>query len=259
MTWVALLLHLFSLGVLAAVVAVPFREIGRYYFKFHATVALVPVVIAVMVGQPWAGLADGPLMARVAAGGAFLFAAVVLLENFIVRAARNDLRIDALLLPVSVGVPFVAVACFDPAGHGVGAALLLAFHLLTAAAVLGGALVAMTTGHWYLSNAKLSFSILVRLCLMLVGALALKTLAASVYVALRWAEYWAQEPFYLLVMGVRTGAGLVLAMVLALMSLSCARRRANQSATGILYVAVVFVLIGETISLYLTLGRGTPI
>ena len=62
------------------------------------------------------------------------------------------------------------------------------------------------------------------------------------------------------VMSVRMIAGLVMAMILALMSLSCARRRANQSATGILYVVVVFVLIGETISLYLTLReRGTPI
>jgi hypothetical protein len=44
-----------------------------------------------------------------------------------------------------------------------------------------------------------------------------------------------------------------------MMSLSCAKRHANQSATGILYVAVVFVLIGETISLYLTLGTNRPI
>jgi len=49
-------------------------------------------------------------------------------------------------------------------------------------------------------------------------------------------------------------AGIVLAGVLGLMALSCAKRRANQSATGILYVAVVFVLIGETMSIALTLG-----
>ena len=42
-------------------------------------------------------------------------------------------------------------------------------------------------------------------------------------------------------------------MTLALMILSCAKGKANQSATGILYVGVVFVLMGEVISLYLTL------
>ena len=41
--------------------------------------------------------------------------------------------------------------------------------------------------------------------------------------------------------------------------LDCVRRRANQSATGILYVAVVFVLIGESVSMALTLSFGRPI
>ena len=57
----------------------------------------------------------------------------------------------------------------------------------------------------------------------------------------------------------RVLAGIVLATALALMSLTCAKARSNQSATGILYVGVVFVLIGETVSMYLTLGQGRPV
>ena len=94
---------------------------------------------------------------------------------------------------------------------------------------------------------------------MFVGAIGLKTVVVLIYAITRFEEYWRLEDFYKLVMGVRVAAGIVLAVVLALMSLSCAKRHANQSATGILYVAVVFVLIGETISLYLTLGMQRPI
>ena len=234
MTWVALLLYLISLGTLATVVVVPFKEIGKYYFNFHATCALVPVVIALMVDKPWERLVGGDLMACVAAWGALLFGITVLVENFIVRAARDDLRIDALLLPVSIGVPFVAVVCFQQAGYGVGMAVLQAAHLLTSGAVLGTALVAMSTGHWYLSNAQLPFAILIRLCLILVWAIALKAVVSGIYLALRWSDYLELESFYHLVMVTRTGAGIVFGMILAVMSLVCARRKANQSATGIL-------------------------
>jgi hypothetical protein len=130
---------------------------------------------------------------------------------------------------------------------------------LSAALVLGTSTVAMSTGHWYLANAELSFDILIRLCRMFVLAVGIKSVIVAIYAVWRFEEYWRLEDFYKLVMGVRIAAGIVLSMVLALMSLSCARRHANQSATGILYVAVVFVLIGETISLYLTLGRQWPL
>lgn len=259
MTWLALLLYLLSLGTLAATALVPFRPIGRYFFTFHATLALVPAVVGVLVHRPWERLGEGPFADRLAAGGALLYGFMVLLQNGLVRAARDRLRTDLLLLPVCTGVLFVSAAAFTGAEYGVGAALLAAAHSLTAAAVLGTALVAMTTGHWYLSNAKLPFEILERLCRFLVAALAAKLAVSGTYAAWRFGEYLRLEGFYIMVMAVRTGAGLVMAMVLALMSLSCAKRHANQSATGILYVAVVFVLIGETMSLYLSLGRGTPI
>lgn len=258
-SWFALFLNLFALGLVGSIAAVPFRQIGSYYFRFHATLALVLVVIAVLVGRPWEAFAGGSALTQAAAGAALLFALVVLVENFVVRAAKSDLRTDALLFPVSTGVLFAAVDAFARSGFGVGGSILLTLHLLTAAAVLGTSFVAMTTGHWYLSNARLPFTILVRLSWMFVIAVAAKAAVVAVYAILHGGEYMRLEGFYRLVMGVRVGAGIVLAMVLALMTLACARRRANQSATGILYVGVVFVLIGETISLYLTLPKEWPI
>jgi hypothetical protein len=253
MAWLAMFLYLFALGIAATVSVVPVRSIGSYFFRFHATLTLLLAVVAVLVGKPWGDLVGGPGAVRLVAGGALVFALSVLLENFIVRASGENLRLDALLFPVGLGVTFVLLFAFVRPDYGVENALLLAFHLLTSAALLGTSLVAMTTGHWYLSNAALSFDILRRLTGLFVAAVAAKAIVSGLYLATRFGEYWRLEDFDKLVMGVRLGAGVAFAMLLGLMSLSCAKRRANQSATGILYVAVLFVLIGETISLYLTL------
>ena len=259
MTWFPILLQLLALGTGAALLAVPFRQIGKYYFNFHSTILLVLVAAAVLIGKPWQGLAQGTAYMRVVAGLSLLFALLVLAQNVVVRAAEKELRIDALILPVSAGSVFVIMAAFGRTEYGTGTALLLTVHLLSAAMVLGSSLVAMSTGHWYLANAQLSFDILIRLCRIFVASIGVKSVVVAIYAVTRFEEYARLEDFFKIVMATRVLAGIVLAVVLALMSLSCAKRHANQSATGILYVAVVFVLIGETISLYLTLGTPTPI
>src|ERR1043166_1745987 len=259
MSWLPTFLHLFALGTAAAIATVPFREIWKYYFKFHATLALVLVVAAVLLGKPWTAFHGGGPGARIAALAAFVFAAVLFLENVIVRAAKQTLRLDALLMPVSIGVFFVGVTAFAGRESAPGAALLLTVHLLTSAAVLGTAMVAMTTGHWYLANAKLPFEILIRLSRFFVIAVGAKGIVAAIYLASRFADYRRLEDFDQLMIGLRLLAGVILAFVLGLMAFSCAKRKANQSATGILYVAVVFVLIGESVSMALTLAYQRPV
>jgi hypothetical protein len=257
--WFSVFLNLFALGAGATLLAVPYKQIGKYFFTFHSTVLLVLAAVALLAGQPWRGLAQGPAFLRVEAGLSLLFALLVLVQNVVVRAAEGELRPEALILPVSVGAVYVLMGSFGATEYGVGSAVLLCFHLLSSALVLGTSLIAMSTGHWYLANAQLSFDILIRLCRIFVAAIGAKALVVAIYAATRFEDYWRLEDFYKLVMGVRILAGIVLALALALMSLSCAKRHANQSATGILYVAVVFVLIGETISIYLTLGTQRPI
>jgi hypothetical protein len=53
--------------------------------------------------------------------------------------------------------------------------------------------------------------------------------------------------------------GLGIPLMLAGMSLSCARQRSNQSATGILYVVVVGAMIGEITAYYLSVTTGVPV
>src|SRR6185436_17392455 len=99
--WFAVFLNLFAMGTGASLLAVPYKQIGKYYFNFHSTVLLVLVAVAVLVGKPWQGVAHGNPYMKVVAGLSILFAVLVLVQNVVVRAAQGELRLDALILPVS--------------------------------------------------------------------------------------------------------------------------------------------------------------
>src|SRR4026208_1537810 len=133
---------------------------------------------------------------KVVAGLSILFAVLVLVQNVAVRAAKEDLRFDVLILPVSTGAVVVIMASVGWTPYGTGTAVLLTFHLLSSAMVLGTSLVAMSTGHWYLANARRSCDILIRLCRLFVLAIAAKAAVVGVYVALRFGDYGRLEDFY---------------------------------------------------------------
>ena len=113
----------------------------------------------------------------------------------------------------------------------------------------------MLLGHWYLIVPKLDFRHLITFCWVLVAIVILRwamvgvTLTAATSVDLMTEPH----PWRLLVDLNRQGLffwfrilwGLVMPLLLAVLSLHCARNRSNQSATGILYVVVVGCLIGE--------------
>ena len=68
MNWFAVFLNLFAMGMGATLIAVPYRQIGKYYFSFHSTMLLLLAAIAVLVGQPWTLLVSGTAYMKVVAG-----------------------------------------------------------------------------------------------------------------------------------------------------------------------------------------------
>lgn len=253
MSWFAIFLYLWAAGVSGALVLVPPQDLGRRFFRFHAAILLVLVVAATAVGRPLLdGFSGGTL--RVLSGliAWILVADVVLISALAFSKTRPIVPIS-FLLPVISGA-FLGLVISLPDKQPT----LLTLHLLTSGAMLGSSLVAMNLGHSYLQNAALSFDHLVRLAKFFLGSAIAKT---GVFVALFWTQvgsWWPKllDDFDGMLIGVRVVAGLIGSMVLGLMVLSCAKSRANQSATGILYATVVVVLMGEAISMYLTLGRG---
>ena len=130
-------------------------------------------------------------------------------------------------------------------------------YLATSSLLLGVSLSTMILGHWYLLNAKLPFAPLIRLSMVLVISIIAKAILVTVNFFLNWQIFYNLEnPFDIMLIIARIGAGIIFAFVLAVMVLKCAKIRSNQSATGILYALVVFILIGELSSHYLTFSEG---
>jgi hypothetical protein len=108
-------------------------------------------------------------------------------------------------------------------------------------------------GHSYLTAPSMSMTPLLRL---LAGSAAAIVLRAIVAGAALWFWTAGRSLFNLndetvLLLPVRWGLGLVGLMGLLGLAWSCARIRSTQSATGILYVAVIFAFLGELTSLLL--------
>jgi hypothetical protein len=127
-------------------------------------------------------------------------------------------------------------------------------------AVTGLALMDMLLGHAYLTASKMTIAPFKRLNLALAGALGLRAacgIAAVVLarnyqpVEMLWARFGLQ-------VGTRWLVGLVVPVVFVYMAHDCIRRRATQSATGILYVAGVLIFIGELTALWLARETGLP-
>jgi hypothetical protein len=120
----------------------------------------------------------------------------------------------------------------------------------TSALFLGTATTAMLLGHSYLIAPNLTIRPLLRLLAALGCGLALRLLV-GLYGLWLWTADRSQDNLdtvVLLWLAVRWVVGLLIPLVLGWMAWETTRIRSTQSATGILYVVVIFCFLGELTS-----------
>jgi hypothetical protein len=167
----------------------------------------------------------------------------------------------ALLLSRVRVEPFVSLP-------GIGATWLAA-GLLLGALLFGAVVWAMNLGHWYLVSTSLPFGLLVRATEAFACLVLLRAAFAAVALGLvaRGSAGEAGEALARLLDPMRDGFffwsrvtwGLLAPLLLAPFVVKTARMRSNQAATGLLYVGLVFVLVGELLAAYLTRRSGLPV
>jgi hypothetical protein len=124
----------------------------------------------------------------------------------------------------------------------------------TSAALLGSVLTAMLLGHSYLIAPTMSLTPLLRLLAALAAAVVAR-MAVDGYALMRWTEIHSlvnlksEEAVFLLPL--RWLLGFLAPLGLTWMAWQTTRIRSTQSATGILYVAVIFCFLGELTGLLL--------
>lgn len=227
-------------GMIACLLLFPTALVNPRFYRTHFLTAL--------------GFACGALLLEREAGDTFLLTALgigmalAFLGSFVwsLEGAPGGGTL-IVLTTGALGTALARIALAQAGSRAPAEALLGSF---TSAAVLGSALTAMLMGHSYLIAPSMSL----RPLLSLLAALAVAIVArmgVDGYVLGCWTSRHSLGKLgndTLLWLPLRWGLGFVAPLALDWMAWQAARIRSTQSATGILYVAVIFCFLGELTS-----------
>lgn len=227
----------------------PPEILGKGFFSLHGAIAFLFVLLPALIrpaGLPRIGTWTAAALLLVYTAASHAGRAL---------AARPILAAGGLLAAWSL----LQVALHAPRPEGDA--------WTAAGALVGGfffaaVLLTMNLGHWYLISRSLPFRLLARGAALFAALAAGRALllAAAVAAAPRregLASLLSLERdalFFLF----RVLWGIVGPLALSYFIWKTADMKSNQAATGLLYVALVFVLIGELLSSYLTVATGFP-
>ncbi len=257
-------------GMLTALATSRPEQISWKFLRLSALLAFAAAAVVTV----WSLREDGPGGAgmrslQVPAGMALTAGAVgaVLLAPFAGRSSRAYRWICGI-----GGLGGVTAACVSGAGalgQAGGTPLTLSLFLanqVVGALFLGSVTIAWIVGHAYLVATRmtiaplrhfsnlLSWTVSARAA-FLVASLACAWLASRDMeppIAVRLASSW-------MILLLRVGIGVVAVGVFAYMVSDCVRRRATQSATGLLYFSSLFAYIGELAGQQLSAECGWPL
>jgi hypothetical protein len=227
----------------------PTRTLGKGFFSLHGTIACALLGLSLVL-RP-AGL---PIAAAAAAAG---FTAAYSLLAHANRAALARPLLAAGAVFAAFSAARVALLAPRWPGGGWTVASSAVGGLFFAAVVL-----AMNLGHWYLVSRSLPFRLLARGAALFAGLAAARAVLLGAAIAvnprpegLEALTSLERDALFFLF---RVVWGLVGPLGLSYFIWRTAEMKSNQAATGLLYVAVVFVLVGELLSSYLTVATGFP-
>ena len=124
--------------------------------------------------------------------------------------------------------------------------------------LLGTTIAAMFLGHWYLNTPTMELKPLRFLIEGMATAVLIEAVLSGLALALELREPWISSSDYLFV-ALRWLSGIIGTAILTWMAWRTLKIPNTQSATGILYVAVITTFLGELTSLLLSRGTAFPL
>jgi hypothetical protein len=267
----------FCVGSLLVCLLADWRgKVASSFVKFCAamvsTAALVLVLNSLALDPDSAiggySLEDG-LLPWVRAGG-IAFLAATLPYTWYVLNERRSASMATGVAAMAVGVVLVGLVAYYISLPTWGFAGVL-LSVIAGTLAVGAVVVAMTLGHWYLVTPRLPREPLEEMTLLLLAAIVLQASLLILNVAIPAREtpdataflgsttLGANPAFWL-----RVGIGLLFPAALAWMSHLSSKGYPNNemammSATGLLYIAVGAVLVGEVLARGLLFLTGVPV
>ena len=153
----------------------------------------------------------------------------------------------------------VAACSLLGAWAGVGWSIAQCISATTSGLLLGLTMAAMLLGHWYLNSPGMVLAPLRRLLVFMGISVLLDSIVSGVGIAAHINQSSASVPGWWLFIMLRWLFGLVGVAALAAMAWQTLKIPNTQSATGILYVAVIGTFVGELTALLLSAGSTFPV
>jgi hypothetical protein len=253
--WPILLQFIFrlSLGMAAAMAATPPRWVTAGFYRVHLWVVLGLNTFAVLIG--WSRPDDWPPRRAV-----LMLAAAIAATTYVggVIWLYEKRRAGLAALWAAAALSFAAAWTSAEIASSGGAVMLGGLDILSSAALLGSTITAMFLGHWYLNHPGMELAPLRRLVLVMAASVLVRGAAGMLGLGLELSTAEKALAWWLMV-SLRWGAGLILPLVLAWLTWQTLKIPNTQSATGILYAAVILVFIGELTSQLLSADAAYPL
>lgn len=249
-----------TFGVATAMAATSARQVTSGFFRVHLWVLLGVQTLAALTlfapshsgryawmlsGQFWLAVTSAVLC--YAGAVIWMYERVSLGKTAIAAVAACSLA--GLTLPISVRLPHELA--WQLAGR------------ITGSWLLGFVVTAMLLGHWYLNTPTMKLAPLQRLILLLFAAVAVRTIVCGIGLFLENSMHpMAPLPSWrrwMLFIALRWLAGILGVGVMAGLTWQTLKIPNTQSATGILYAAVILAFIGELMSQLLSAAAHYPV
>jgi hypothetical protein len=216
--------------------------------KFYRMILIIGGVLALCAAVAHAMAARRDL--------AYADAAVVALTILVYLVLRYPKRLIFRASAALLGVAYLVAAVL--AYHAAVRPPHFAWSIagaLASLALLGSVNLAMLLGHWYLVVRGMSIDPLERLTLATLAAAIVKVLVVVTVMAVAWPPPVLKDIFFWM----RAGWGLLGPLALFPMVWGTVKIRSTMAATGILYVDVVAVIIGEVLGGWLSALAHLPV
>jgi len=252
--------------MLAFLFVVPFHHVKRGFYRLIVLLSLLSAAFALLSQQQYVmnateliDLSKRDVTVWSMRSFVFMigFCLFLIYYLFAFGFGRKELVGRSVLLP-AMSFGFAALICksmaFQVADRsGIWYEVLWPSNFVISALVLGAAMVAMLLGHWYLVIHDLSIEPMKRISVVLILVLLVRLIAVTTTAVIFWLrnELWrtplTNALFYNPKLFFWQGIifGILGPLILSWMVWHTVNIRSTQSATGILYAVIVFVLVGD--------------
>ena len=251
----------------------PFFNVERGFYKSSASVYLAAAIVtAVGLGclALRGGAPEGPSAESLWVGAALWMVATLSLAGYLHTLWTEDglLRARFYLASLSLGLVAViaGVMILMPRGFGVVGAVTYALTAVTSSLVLGLTSCAMLFGHWYLIDLEMPVDYIRSFVRILGMVLIADLVALGLAVALPLLAGGpggaaVHELFraHLGLLAVRIILGPIATIILVWMCWQTLKIPQTMAATGLLYIAIMSVIVGEMLGRFILFRTAVPL